>query len=91
MSGFSRGIRRGSKVNQGQTIGYVGTTGRSTGPHLHYEIRKNNLQANPLRIKMPSGKKLKGAQLTTFLIAKDQIEDTYAALPFSPQQVASKN
>jgi murein DD-endopeptidase MepM/ murein hydrolase activator NlpD len=91
MKGFSRKIRKGSRVNQGQIIGYVGTTGRSTGPHLHYEIRKNNRQANPLRIKMPSGKKLKGSQLTTFLTAKDQIEDTYAALPFSPQQVASKN
>jgi murein DD-endopeptidase MepM/ murein hydrolase activator NlpD len=91
MKGFGRGIRKGRRVNQGQIIGYVGTTGRSTGPHLHYEIRKNNLQANPLRIKMPSGKKLKGAQLTAFLTAKDQIEDTYAALPFSTQQVASKN
>jgi len=91
MKGFSRSIRKGGRVNQGQVIGYVGTTGRSTGPHLHYEIRKNNRQANPLRIRMPSGKKLKGAQLTAFLTAKDQIEDTNAALPFSTKQVASKN
>ena len=89
MKGFRRGVRKGSRVNQGQVIGYVGTTGRSTGPHLHYEIRKNNRQANPLRIKMPSGNKLKGKQLTTFLTAKDQIDDAYAALPMGLQKVAS--
>jgi len=91
MKGFSRSIRKGSRVKQGQVIGYVGTTGRSTGPHLHYEILRNNRQVNPLKIRMPSGKKLKGTQLTAFLTAKDQIEDTYAALPFNPQRVAFKN
>ena len=91
MKGFSRGLRKGRRVKQGQVIGYVGTTGRSTGPHLHYEILKNNRQVNPLRIKTPSGKKLKGAELSAFLSAKDQIEDTYAALPPSPQQVTSTN
>ena len=88
MKGLRRGIRKGSRVNQGQVIGYVGSTGSSTGPHLHYEIRKNNRQANPLRIKMPSGNKLKGKQLAKFLTTKDQIDDAYAALPMGPQKVA---
>lgn len=89
MKGFRRGMRKGVRVNQGQVIGYVGTTGRSTGPHLHYEILKNNRQANPLRIKMPSGNKLKGDQLAKFLTEKDRIDDQYAALPQRPQTTAS--
>lgn len=89
MKGFRRGIQKGSRVNQGDIIGYVGTTGRSTGPHLHYEILKNNRQANPLRIKMPSGEQLKGPQLEAFLKTKDGIDDAYAALPSGPQKTAS--
>ncbi len=89
MKGFRRGIHKGARVNQGDVIGYVGTTGRSTGPHLHYEILKNNRQANPLRIKMPSGEQLKGDQLEAFLKAKDAIDDAYAALPSGPQKTAS--
>ena len=89
MKGFRKGIRKGSRVSQGQVIGYVGTTGRSTGPHLHYEILKNNRQANPLSIKMPSGNKLKGDQLAKFLTSKNRVDDQYAALPSRPQQTAS--
>lgn len=89
LKGFRRGVRKGARVNQGQVIGYVGTTGRSTGPHLHYEILKNNRQANPLRIKMPSGNKLKGEQLTAFLTIKDKLDDQFAALPLSTQTTAS--
>ncbi len=89
MKGFGRGIRKGKRVNQGQVIGYVGTTGRSTGPHLHYEILKNNRQVNPLRIKMPSGNKLTGKQLAKFLTHKDHIDDQFAALPSTDAQTAS--
>jgi len=89
MKGFRRGMRTGVRVSQGDIIGYVGTTGRSTGPHLHYEILKNDRQANPMRIKMPSGNKLKGAQLTKFLAAKDRLDDQYAALPLINQNTAS--
>jgi len=69
---------KGRRVKQGQIIGYVGTTGRSTGPHLHYEIRRAGRQVNPLRVKMPSGRKLKGAELADFQAARATIERQYA-------------
>ncbi|MEX2311931.1 MAG: peptidoglycan DD-metalloendopeptidase family protein [Rhodospirillales bacterium] len=66
MNGFARGIRTGTRVEQGQIIGYVGTTGRSTGPHLHYEVLMSGNQVNPLRVKMPSGRSLEGKELAGF-------------------------
>jgi murein DD-endopeptidase MepM/ murein hydrolase activator NlpD len=80
MKKIARGIRRGRRVRQGQIIGYVGTTGRSTGPHLHYEILRNNRQINPLRVKLPTGKKLKGAALRRFRIAKGEIDGAMSRL-----------
>jgi murein DD-endopeptidase MepM/ murein hydrolase activator NlpD len=74
MKGIARGIRRGKRVRQGQVIGYVGSTGRSTGPHLHYEVMVKGRQANPLRIKLPSGQKLKGGDLKKFEIARQEID-----------------
>ena len=59
-------MSKGKRVEQGQVIGYVGTTGRSTGPHLHYEVMMSNNQVNPLRVRMPSGKTLKGKYLARF-------------------------
>ncbi|MDC0093060.1 peptidoglycan DD-metalloendopeptidase family protein [Alphaproteobacteria bacterium] len=55
LSSFHKSIRIGKRVLQGKTIGYVGTTGRSTGPHLHYEVLRNNRQVNPMKIKLPAG------------------------------------
>ncbi|MFB0952156.1 MAG: peptidoglycan DD-metalloendopeptidase family protein [Rhodospirillales bacterium] len=66
LKGFARGVSLGKRVEQGQVIGYVGTTGRSTGPHLHYEVMMSNKQVNPLRVRMPSGKTLKGKDLARF-------------------------
>tara|TARA_Y100001970_G_scaffold293819_1_gene443501 strand:- start:10842 stop:12149 length:1308 start_codon:yes stop_codon:yes gene_type:complete len=66
LSGFKKGIRKGARVNQGEIIGYVGSTGMSTGPHLHYEIIYQNKQINPLTLKLPSGKILKGDELKKF-------------------------
>ena len=71
---FAKGIRRGRRVKQGQVIGYVGTTGRSTGPHLHYEVHINGKQTNPRTIKLPSGQKLKGDDLTAFAAARREID-----------------
>ena len=66
MSGIARGIRNGKRVRQGQVIGYVGSTGRSTGNHLHYEVHKNGVAIDSRRMKLPSGKKLKGKELAKF-------------------------
>ncbi len=67
LSKYAKGITKGVRVNQGDTIGYVGNTGLSTGPHLHYEILFQNKQINPLKLKLPSGKKLKGKELKRFI------------------------
>lgn len=66
LNGFGRGIAKGTKVTQGQIIGYVGTTGRSTGPHLHYEVLLADRPVNPMGVKVPTGTFLAGADLKDF-------------------------
>lgn len=66
LSRFAKGIRRGGRVDQGEVIGYVGTTGRSTGAHLHYEVLKKGHQINPKTADLPTGEKLEGRELQAF-------------------------
>ena len=66
LSKFANGIRKGKRIKQGQIIGYVGSTGKSTGPHLHYEVIYQNRQINPMKMKLPSGKILKDDELKKF-------------------------
>ena len=74
MSKFASGIRKGVRVTQGQTIGFVGSTGKSTGPHLHYEVIVNGEKINSQTLKLPSGKILKGNERKLFETKKIKLD-----------------
>ncbi len=74
-SKFAKGLKKGSRVKQGDIIAFVGKSGRVTGPHLHYEVRINDKQVNPMKFKSKPGIKLTGAKLTNFKKYKNQIQE----------------
>jgi murein DD-endopeptidase MepM/ murein hydrolase activator NlpD len=88
MSAFGPGISAGVRVRQGQIIGRLGTSGLSTGPHLHYEVMINERMVDPLGIKLPKGRELAGRQLANFKRERDQIESVLRAAPGASNSVA---
>jgi murein DD-endopeptidase MepM/ murein hydrolase activator NlpD len=79
LSRFSPGLHVGSRVGQAQVIAFSGNTGMTTGPHLHYEIRQNNVQVNPLAVKMAQGRKLGGKEMRAFQSERLKIDDKLAS------------
>lgn len=78
MSGYAKSLKAGDKVRQGQVIGFVGSTGLSTGPHLHFEVMVNHRFVDPMKIRLPRGRELAGAELAGFEKERQRIDDLLA-------------
>jgi len=89
MSAYARGMEEGKHVRQGQVIGFVGSTGLSTGSHVHYEIRINGRFVDPMRIKLPRGRELQGPMLTAFEKERERVDGIIARKPARVASTAS--
>lgn len=85
LSSIKRGIRKGRKIKQGQIIGYVGSTGLASGPHLDYRIKRSGRFVNPLRLRLPRGDTIKAAHMSEFEELKDEIDRKLAILTYNPR------
>jgi murein DD-endopeptidase MepM/ murein hydrolase activator NlpD len=81
MSGFAKGVSEGAKVQLGQVIGYLGSSGLSTGPHIHYEVKINDNFVDPMRIKLPQGRELSGDLLASFKQERDRVDSMMNKAP----------
>jgi murein DD-endopeptidase MepM/ murein hydrolase activator NlpD len=90
-SAFAKNIAPGVRVRQGQVIGYVGSTGLSTGAHLHYELIVNGTKVDPMRVRLPVGKVLKGEELTAFRRERERIDELLRQQDRNTVKVASAN
>ena len=88
-SAFAKGIEVGVRVRQGQVIGYLGQTGLSTGPHLHYELIVNGTKVDSMRVRLPVGKVLKGDDLVAFKRERERIDDLLKQQDSDSLKVAS--
>jgi len=88
ISRYARGIHSGARINQGDVIGFVGSSGRSTGPHLHYEVLVNKRQVNPMSVNMPVGRVLQGKLLAQFRDGQNRIKQEFSALLTKDQPTA---
>jgi murein DD-endopeptidase MepM/ murein hydrolase activator NlpD len=91
LSGISKGIRTGRRAEQGQIIGYVGSTGLATGPHLHYEMRINDKPVNPLSIKIPHGKSIPEKMMADFVQLKNDMNTQFASNNFGSFALAQNS
>ncbi len=88
LSRYADNIKKGVRVKQGEAIGYIGSTGRSTGPHLHFEVRHGGTAVNPATVRTPPGRELSGKELERFLLAKTRLETLYASLSKDDKKLA---
>lgn len=89
-SAIAKGVKEGTRVTQGQVIGFVGSTGLSTGAHLHYELSVNNTKVDAMKVRLPGGKSLSGDELDRFQQERKRI-DTFLKLNEKPTQVATRH